>query len=228
MGYLVTIEAPDASGKATQTRMLCERLEKEGFKTAKFSFPNYGSDACKPVELYLSGVLGDKPEDTGAYAASVMFAVDRFFSYRTQWKELLSRPDTVVVLDRYTTSNAVHQICKLPESEWDEFLEWLYDFEFVKLGLPVPDITLSLDVVPETSYKLLTERAKNEDHNSDIHEADKAYLEKCYKASTYAREKWNWSVIKCCDEGNNMLSREEIHETIYKRVKESMPEGFGK
>ena len=110
----------------------------------------------------------------------------------------------------------------------EEFLKWLYDFEFVKLGLPVPDITISLDVIPETSYKLLTQRAENEEHSSDIHEADKGYLEKCYNASRYAREKWSWCVVKCCDENKNMLSRETIHEDIYKKVMENMPEKMRK
>ncbi len=222
MGFLITIEAPDASGKATQTKLLAERLTKEGFKTYKFSFPNYGSDACRPVEMYLDGVLGSKPEDTGAYSASVLFAVDRFFSYRTEWKKLLEEENTVIILDRYTTSNAVHQISKLDRDEWDEFLSWLYDFEFKKMALPVPDITVSLDVPPEVNRVLLEKRAKEDaSHKTDIHEADKEYLEKCYEASKYAGEKWGWTRISCTDD-EGMLTREEIHEMIYSAVKERM------
>ena len=222
MGFLITVEAPDASGKATQTELLRKHLEEDGYKTYKFSFPNYGSDACKPAELYLSGALGGKAEDTGAYAASVLFAVDRFFSYRTQWKELLEDSKTVIVLDRYTTSNAVHQICKLPEEQWDEYLGWLYDFEFNKMSLPVPDITIALDVKPHVSKLLLDKRAKEDaSHKSDIHEADSKYLEKCYEASKYASEKWGWTRIDCCD-GDNMKSREEIHGMIYNAVTDRM------
>jgi dTMP kinase len=222
MGFLITIEAPDASGKATQTELLRKHLEQDGYNTYKFSFPNYGSDACKPAELYLSGVLGEKASDTGAYAASVLFAVDRFFSYKTQWEKLLKEEKNVIVLDRYTTSNAVHQICKLPESEWEGYLSWLYDFEFVKMTLPVPDITLALDVAPEVSKKLLDKRAKEDaSHKSDIHEADSEYLKKCYEASKYASEKWNWKRIECTLDGE-MLTREEIHEKIYRAVIEKM------
>jgi dTMP kinase len=222
MGFLITIEAPDASGKATQTELLRKHLEQDGYNTYKFSFPNYGSDACKPAELYLSGVLGEKVSDTGAYAASVLFAVDRFFSYKTQWEKLLKEEKTVIVLDRYTTSNAVHQICKLPESEWEGYLSWLYDFEFVKMTLPVPDITLALDVAPEVSKKLLDKRAKEDaSHKSDIHEADSEYLKKCYEASKYASEKWGWTRISCCD-GDNMKTREEIHSMIYQAVTKKM------
>lgn len=222
MGFLITVEAPDASGKATQTKMLLERLTKEGYKTYKFAFPNYGSDACKPVEMYLDGVLGNKPEDTNAYSASVLFAVDRFFSYRTEWKKLLDEENTVIVLDRYTTSNAVHQIVKLDESEWDTFLSWLYDFEFKKMALPVPDITIALDVPPEVSKVLMDKRAKeDETHKTDIHEADTEYLKKCYEASKYASEKWNWQRISCTKDGE-MLSRSEIHEKIYNAVKKKL------
>ncbi|MBO4951076.1 MAG: deoxynucleoside kinase [Clostridia bacterium] len=222
MGFLITVEAPDASGKATQTQMLLERLSAEGYKTYKFAFPNYGSDACKPVEMYLDGVLGGKPEDTNAYSASVLFAVDRFFSYRTEWKKLLDDENTVIVLDRYTTSNAVHQIVKLPEDEWDTFLSWLYDFEFKKMALPVPDITIALDVPPEVSKVLMDKRAKEDaNHKTDIHEADTEYLRKCYEASKYASEKWNWQRISCTQNGE-MLSRSEIHEKIYNAVKERL------
>lgn len=222
MGFLITVEAPDASGKATQTKMLLERLTKEGYKTYKFAFPNYGSDACKPVEMYLDGVLGKNPSDTNAYSASVLFAVDRFFSYRTEWKKLLDDEKTVIVLDRYTTSNAVHQIVKLPKDEWDAFLSWLYDFEFVKMALPVPDITIALDVPAEVSKKLLDKRAKEDaNHKVDIHEADSEYLKKCYDASKYASEKWNWKRIECTLNGE-MLTREEIHEKIYTAVIEKM------
>ena len=223
MGFLITVEAPDASGKATQTALLCSRLEKEGYKTYKFSFPNYGSDACKPVEMYLGGVLGSKPEDTGAYSASVLFAVDRFFSYRLDWKELLDKDNTVVVLDRYTTSNAVHQISKLNCDEWDSFLDWLYDFEFTKMALPVPDITIALDVPPKTSRVLLEKRAKEDaSHKTDIHEQDTKYLEKCYEASKYASDKWGWTRIECTDNDGNMLTREDIHEKIFHKVKEKL------
>ncbi len=225
MGYLITIEAPDASGKATQTRMLCEHLEKDGYEVAKFSFPNYGSGACKPVEMYLGGELGAKPEDTGAYAASTFFAVDRYFSYHKDWKQLYEKDNFVVVLDRYTTSNAVHQICKKPVEEWEEFLTWLYDFEFTKLGLPVPDLTISLDVLPETSQKLLKQRAILENRPADIHELDENYLKKCRDAALYTAEKWAWKKIECCMENGDMKSRDEIHDMIYKTVMDKIKGG---
>lgn len=224
MGFLITLEAPDASGKATQTSLLAKRLEEDGFKVYKRSFPNYGSDACKPAELYLSGVLGKKAGDTNAYAASVLFAVDRFFSYKTDWEKLLENENTVIILDRYTTSNAVHQICKLPREMWEDFLKWLYDFEFCKMTLPVPDMTIFLDVEPSVSEKMLKKRAEQDsEHKTDIHEEDTGYLKKCYDAGGYAAKKWGWEKIECCREGQ-MKSREEISDMIYDAVRKKMEE----
>lgn len=219
MGYLLTIEAPDASGKSTQVNALTKRLEADGFTVKLVRFPNYGSDSCKPVEMYLGGVLGSNPSDTGAYAASVFFAVDRYFSYRTIWKKDLEDENTVVILDRYTTSNAIHQLAKLEDDEEkNKFLDWLYDFEFSKLELPVPDDTIFLDVEPEVSGKLLKKRAETDkEHFTDIHEADKAYLSKCYDAAIFAADKKNWKKIHCT-EGGEMRTIDDISNEIYTYV----------
>ncbi len=216
MGYLLTFEAPDASGKSTQVSLLKERLQKAGYKVESVRFPRYGTDACKPVEMYLGGVLGNRPEDTGAYAASVLFAVDRYFSYKTEWKTLLEDKDTVVILDRYTTSNAIHQLAKIEDPDKQKaFLDWLYDFEFGKLGLPVPNDTLFLDVPPAVSLSLLHARAKEDAaHVTDIHEADEAYLATCYKAAKFAAREKNWHVIPCTD-GLTMRTITDISDEIF-------------
>lgn len=216
MGYLLTIEAPDASGKSTQVNALCEKLKKDGYNVRLIRFPNYGTDACKPVELYLNGVLGSSPEDTGAYAASVFFAVDRYFSYQTDWKNDLENPGTVIILDRYTTSNAIHQLAKIKDdNEKTAFLDWLYDFEFSKLNLPLPDDTIFLDVPPEVSLKLLKKRASEDSsHNTDIHEASADYLKSCYNAALFAAEKKGWKRIVCSKDGN-MRSVDDISSEIY-------------
>ena len=219
MGYLLTIEAPDASGKSTQVNALTKRLEENGYKVRLVRFPNYGSDACKPVEMYLAGELGKNPADTGAYAASVFFAVDRYFSYRTDWKKDLDDDKTVVILDRYTTSNAIHQLAKIDdEAEKCEFLDWLYDFEFGKLELPKPDDTIFLDVEPEVSKKLLLARAEaDSSHFTDIHEADTGYLKKCYNAALFAADKKGWKKITCTKCGE-MRTIEDISDEIWQYV----------
>ncbi len=219
MGYLLTIEAPDASGKSTQVNALTKRLENAGFTVRLVRFPNYGNGACKPVEMYLAGELGKNPADTGAYAASVFFAVDRYFSYRTDWKKNLEDEKTVVILDRYTTSNAIHQLAKIEnENEKCAFLDWLYDFEFVKMGLPEPDDTIFLNVEPEVSAKLLMSRAeKDKEHFTDIHEADREYLKKCYDAALFAADKKNWKKINCTKDGE-MRTINDISDEIYHYV----------
>lgn len=228
MGYLLTIEAPDASGKSTQVNALTSRLEKDGHRVRLIRFPNYGTPACKPCEMYLSGVLGKNPSDTGAYAASVFFAVDRYFSYRTDWKRDLEDDGTVVILDRYTTSNAIHQLAKIEgENEKSEFLEWLYDFEFGKMELPVPDDTIFLDVEPIASAKLLKMRAEaDKSHFTDIHEADTAYLAKCYDAAVFAADRKCWKKIKC-SHGENMRSIDDIADEIYGYVSRRINEKKG-
>lgn len=216
MGHLLTVEAPDASGKSTQVNLLAERLKKTGKNVRLIRFPNYGSDACKPAELYLSGVLGKNPQDTNPYAASVFFAVDRYFSYRTDWKQTLAEKDSVIILDRYTTSNAVHQLAKIKDAkERESFLDWLYDFEFTKLELPVPDVTFFLDVPPKVSAMLLKTRSENDSsHFTDIHEANLSYLEDCYSAAVFASDKKGWIRINCTY-GEKMRSIDEISDEIF-------------
>lgn len=225
MGYLLTIEAPDASGKSTQVKALCEALTAKGYAVKHVRFPNYGSDACKPVEQYLHGALGSDPASVNAYAASTFFAVDRFFSYRLDWREFAARPDSVTVLDRYTTSNAIHQLAKIADaSEREAFLEWLYDFEFEKLGLPVPDDTLFLDVPPVVSLRLLAERAKADgNHFTDIHEADASYLTACYDAAGFAAAKKGWTTVTCTENGE-MLSIGDIHARVLRFVLDRLDE----
>ena len=133
MGKFIAIDGLDGSGKGTQSEKLVAQLLKDGKKVKILSFPMYESESSTFVKMYLDGKLGDKPSDTNAYTASMFFACDRYISYATDWKKDIEDPDTYVVANRYTTANAVHQLSKLPEDEWEEFLKWLWDFEFTKL-----------------------------------------------------------------------------------------------
>ena len=139
--YLIAIDGTDASGKATQTALLAQRLKGDGINVLEVSYPNYNSPSSGPVKMYLEGALGKKAEDTDAYAASVLFAVDRFASFRAEWKEFYERDDYVILLNRYTTANAVHQLSKIDdEAEKEKFIDWLFDFEYRLLGIPAPDL----------------------------------------------------------------------------------------
>ncbi len=200
MGLFITLDGLDASGKETQSALLCAALRDRGFRVRELSFPMYGEKSAVPVELYLGGALGDKPEDTNAYAASTFFSVDRYISYRTDWKRDIDDPDTIVISNRYTTANAVHQLSKLPRTQWENFLAWLWDFEFVKLGLPRPDLILYLEMRPDISMRLLDRRSGETGRKKDIHEKSADHLINSYEAALYASDTLGWNRIRCFDD----------------------------
>ncbi len=217
-GKLIVIEAGDGSGKATQTRALYEHLQRDGIPVHQVSFPDYSSDSSALIRMYLGGNFGGHAEDVNAYAASTFYAADRYASYRMKWKSFYGTGD-VILADRYTTSNMVHQAVKLTDrDERDEFLDWLWDFEFVKLGLPVPDLVLFLDMPPEISDRLIAARAAAGTRGKDIHEADREYLHRCYRAYQELSEKYGWCRILCSEQGEPR-SIEAIHGDVYQAVK---------
>lgn len=228
MAYLIAIDGTDASGKATQTSLLAQRLKSEGFRVVEISYPNYSSLSSGPVRMYLDGTLGKNADDTNAYAASVLFAVDRFASYRAEWKNDYERDDTVILLNRYTTANAVHQLSKIEnDDEKEKFLSWLFDFEYNLLGVPSPDAVIYLEMPTEITLSLLDKRCDDTGASKDIHELDKDHLFKSHAAAIYACEKLGWNRITCGKDGKP-FSREEIHEKVYNIFNENLPEGFVK
>ena len=217
MGKLIAIDGLDGSGKGTQSDILVERLRQEGKRVRVISFPDYENDSSIFVKMYLEGKLGKKPSDTNAYAASMFFAADRYVSYRTDWQKDIEDENTIVVANRYTTANAVHQLSKLPREEWESFLSWLWDFEFGKLGLPEPQIVLYLELPPSLSLSLVKSRSNTTGQKMDIHELDTAYMDKCYDAALYSCKRLGWKQIKCY-EGDVIRTREDIASEIYKEV----------
>lgn len=220
MGKLIIIESrTDGAGKETQTKELYNRLVSEGYNVRKITFPNYGTPGCKPVESYLNGDLGDSPSAINPYAISSMYANDRFFSYVQDWGKFYEEGG-IIISDRYTTSNMIHQAAKIHDlNEKDTYLEWLYDLEFNKYKLPTPDCVIFLDVPLEYSKELMANRANkiNNSDEKDIHENDLAYLEQCSNSSDYVATKFGWSKIKCV-ENNKMRTISDIHNDIYKEV----------
>ena len=218
MGKLIVIEGSDGSGKATQTKRLYEYLCSEGKQVKMVSYPNYESPSSALVKMYLGRKLGDDPFAINAYVASSFYAVDRFASYLQNWKFFYEADENhIVICDRYVTSNMLHQTAKLDSiEEKHAFLEWEYDFEFVKGGLPVPDVVFFLDVKPETTFALMKDRANKftNEAEKDIHESSPEFLRKSYENSILVGEKYGWRKIACCDENGNMESIETIHERI--------------
>ena len=217
MGKLIVLEGLDGSGKATQSRLLAAALEREGVQVRRISFPDYESNASWPVRMYLGGEFGPKPEDVNAYAASVLYAVDRFASFRKDWGAFYQQGG-ILIADRYTTSNAVHQCSKLPREEWDGYLDWLFDLEYHKIGIPAPDAVFYLEVDPAVSQRLLSGRYQGDEGKKDIHERDAEYLAHSRAAASYCADRLGWRRISCCDAGE-MLPPEQIAADLLAQVR---------
>lgn len=217
MGKLIVIEGLDGSGKSTQIERLINRLKTHTeLKIKQIKLPDYDSECCIPVKKYLNGDFGREPQDVNAYAASCFYAVDRFANYKTKWKSDYDN-GTLIIADRYTTSNAYHQATKLPENEWNDYFIWLEDFEYNKIGIPKPDKVIYLDMPIEISQKMMSERYKGDEAKKDIHEANISYLLSCRKAALKAAEAMGWIRIDCAD-GDKPRSIDSIGEEIDKYI----------
>ena len=216
MGKLIVIEGLDGSGKSTQLELLPENLKKNNIDCRTVSFPAYDSNSSALIKMYLNGEFGTKPDDVNAYAASTFYAVDRFASFKSDWGRFYNDGGTVVA-GRYVTSNAVHQTSKLPREQWETFLNWLYDFEYNKIGIPAPDKVIFLDMPVEVSQKLLTCRYLGDDNKKDIHEKDKDYLARCREAAVFTAKHSGWTIVPCSKNGEPR-SIEEIAEDVLKEV----------
>ena len=216
-GRLIVLEGIDGSGKSTQYRLLCERLRGEGRDFRHVVFPRYDKESSALIREYLGGGFGSRPSDVNAYAASTFFAVDRFASFKTEWQEYYESGG-LVLADRYTTSNACHQGSKVPPEKRQEFLDWLYEFECGRLGLPRPDGVIYLDVDIEISRSQMRERQSSTNTSADIHERDFAYLAQCLEAGRYAARHYGWCVISCV-RGGKMRTVEDISGEIYGAVR---------
>lgn len=215
-GKLIVIEGLDGSGKATQAELLYKALCDRGTSVRKISFPDYDSASSSLVKMYLNGEFGSQPFDVNAYAASSFYAVDRYAGYKKNWGNFL-QDGGIVIADRYTTSNAVHQCSKLPKDNWDEYLRWLFDYEYKYLGIPEPTLIFYLHVDPEVSQQLMSKRYKDDEQKKDIHERNMDYLKQSQAAASYCANKLGWNVVDCCREVT-MRSIEEIHNDIMKNV----------
>ena len=214
MGKLIVLEGIDGSGKSTQFELLCNRLEKENHEFLRVRFPRYDEPSSALIKMYLGGEFGPDPDNVNAYAASTFFAVDRFASFRQDWCGYYENGG-IVLTDRYTTSNALHQGAKLPAGQREHFFQWLYDFEFNLMGLPVPDMVVYMDIKTDIAALRIKQRRVKTGEAGDIHENDISYLEQCAKSGTRAAELYKWHKIAC----GNERTEEEIHEEIYSLVK---------
>lgn len=215
-GKLIVFEGTDGSGKATQSRLLCERLARENIPYQHINFPRYGKPSAAMVQEYLDGNLGKHPGDVNAYAASLFYAMDRYASYKQDWGPFYEAGG-LVVADRYTTSNAVHQASKLLPGERKGFLRWLFDTEYRLMGLPEPDLVLYLDMPTEITEKMMRQREAATGTHADIHEQDETYLKNCRAAAQEIVRDCGWTVIRCARDGGPR-SIEDIAAEVWRRA----------
>ena len=216
-GKLIVFEGTDGSGKSTQFGLLCALLERRGVDFTRLIFPQYDQPSSALIRMYLGGEFGTRPGDVNPYAASAFYAVDRYASWKKVWGEAY-RQGGLILADRYTTSNAVHQACKLPPDQWEDFFRWLSDFEWVKLGLPEPDLVIYLDMPTHRAVELLRGRESATHTSGDIHEVDTDYLALCRQTALGAAKCLGWHVISCVDENGALRSMEEIHQEVVSLV----------
>lgn len=215
-GKLIVIDGLDGCGKSTQLEIAENKLAETGNLAKTISFPDYSSQSSALVKMYLNGEFSENPDDINAYAASSFYAVDRYASFMKYWKDDYVS-GKIILAARYVSSNAIHQMVKLDESQYDEYLKWLYDYEHQKLGLPYADKVVFLDMPIEISQKLLLKRYNGDESRKDIHEAHVNYLVKCRKSALYAAEKLGWMVIECSD-GENPYSIETISKMVMEEI----------
>lgn len=216
-GKLIVLEGIDGSGKSSQYRRICARMENDGIDYNHIVFPRYDQDSSMLIRMYLRGDFGEKPSDVNAYTASTFYAADRYASFKTDWSEYYNNGG-IILSDRYTTSNAVHQGSKLSDEELPAFFEWLYDLEYVKMGLPKPDLVIYLDVDIETSLARMKHRQDSTNTKADIHEKDVDYLARCLHTAEKAADYYGWKRIPFMKDG---LERDlvEKNDEIYSIIR---------
>ncbi len=217
----IVIEGGDGSGKATQAKLLIERLGASGIAVATFDFPRYGHPSAYLVEKYLNNGYGpaidvDPHKASHAYAADRMDASDEI--------RVAMASGAVPVSNRFTASNMAYQGAKVPDAhDRAEFLRWLLDLEFKRLAIPQPSLNIILRVAPSISFALIEQKAVREyikDGNRDGHERSIEYQKKvcAMYEEIVGLFPDQFTVIDCMD-GEKLLSPEIIHDRVWTVVK---------
>lgn len=220
MTKLIIIEGLDGSGKSTQTALLEKYFSDSQIDYKKIKLPDYDSPSSTLVNMYLGGEFGKSADDVNAYAAGAFYAVDRFASYKLKWGSDYKR-GTLILADRYATSNLIYQMEKIPCSQWDEYIDWSTDFEYNKIGIPKPDLVIFLDMPVEVSQKLMTYRYNGDENKKDVHEANVEFLNRCRESAFYAAKKQGWKIVECSD-GASPKSVEDIHKSIVEIIEKEL------
>ena len=216
LGKLIVFEGIDGSGKSTQFELMCTRLSDEDRLFKRLVFPRYDEPSSALIKMYLSGEFGKNPDSVNAYAASSFYAVDRYASFIQDWREHY-QAGGLVLTDRYTTSNALHQGAKMADRQRESFFKWLYEYEFDLIGLPVPDLVIYMDIDADFAEKRIWHRQTETGAEADIHEKDVAYLRNCAKSGKHAAAQLGWHRINCVRNGIER-SKDDLHSEIYSKI----------
>lgn len=219
-GKIIVIEGTDCSGKETQSRLLEEKLNKEGKKCIRFGFPMYDTPTGKIVGgAYLGkteicdGFFSEGAPQVDPYVSCLYYAADRRYNIG-KVLEYLDK-DYYVILDRYTTSNLAHQGGKIKDKdERFDMYQWIDKLEYWLLKLPKPDCTVFLHMPYEYSCQLKQNRV-----NLDENEKDRGHLELAEEAYIELSELYNWNRVECIKD-NKVRSIEDIGEEVYNLVKD--------
>lgn len=220
MGKLFVIDGTDGSGKQTQFEKLQERLDKEHISYKTVSFPNYNSPSSSLVKMYLSGEFGENAKEVSPYIASTFYAADRYATFKKDYEDYYNQGG-IILADRYTTANMVHQAGKIKDKqERQKFLDWLWDFEFHLYGLPVPTKAFFLNMPPDYALRLIQDRENKFTHDTkkDIHERDRSHIVDSYEAACEVAVTYQWYEVQCVKQ-DQIRSIEDIHEEIYQEIK---------
>jgi len=220
MSKLIIIEGLDGCGKSTQTALLEKYFSDNSVDFKKIKLPDYDSPSSTLVNMYLKGDFGSNADDVNAYAAGAFYAVDRFASYKLNWGKDYEN-GTLILADRYATSNSIYQMEKIDKSKWDEYLDWSSDFEYNKIGIPKADLVIFLDMPIEISQRLMTSRYNGDENKKDVHEANIDFLNKCRTSALYAAKKQDWKIVECSD-GTAPLPIDVIHNKIVELVEKEL------
>ncbi len=216
MGKLFVLEGIDGTGKSTQFELLCAALREKGLKFRQLSFPRYEQDSSALVRQYLAGAFGGSPDAVNPYAASSFYACDRYASYKQDWQADYEA-GTLFVSCRYATANAIHQGAKLDGPARAEFLDWLFDYEYRRLGIPAPDRVIFLSLPAELALENIRRRNRDAGGRADIHEADADYLRRCAEAAGEAAARWGWHAVPCA-QGGRMRPAADIHGELLRNL----------
>ena len=217
----IVISGTDGSGKATQARLLKERLESEGKVVDLFDFPRYGNDSAKLVELYLNGVFG-VADDVPAKVASAFYAFDRYMAREDIRKSIDA--GHIVLSNRYVSANMGHQGSKIADpDERRRFFDWIQKLEYERLGVPKPDINIFLHVPHEIGQKLVLKKKKRDyiegGKKQDIHEADTDHLRKAEATYLHIVSSYPDWISVSCTKKDRIRSRDDIATDVYTIVK---------